>query len=47
MSNTQLGALYKELNQAFNAGPSGLKRCGELLAQLKVRWLWHAFLECC
>lgn len=36
MSTTQLGVLYKELNQAFAAGPSGLKRCGEILAQLKV-----------
>ena len=33
----QLAALYKDLQRAFDARPSDLKKCGSLLAQLKVR----------
>jgi 26S proteasome regulatory subunit N12 len=36
MAPQQLAALYKDLQRAFNARPSDLKRCGSLLAQLKV-----------
>ncbi|KIJ70219.1 hypothetical protein HYDPIDRAFT_78074 [Hydnomerulius pinastri MD-312] len=32
----QLGMLYKDLQRAFNARPSDLKKCGTLLAQLKI-----------
>ncbi|KIJ37460.1 hypothetical protein M422DRAFT_177903 [Sphaerobolus stellatus SS14] len=36
MSTNPLVSLYQDLKQNFNAGPSGLKRTGEILAQLKL-----------
>lgn len=36
MAPQQLAALYKDLQRAFDARPSDLKKCGSLLAQLKV-----------
>jgi 26S proteasome regulatory subunit N12 len=36
MAPQQLMALYNNLQRAFDARPSDLKRCGTLLAQLKV-----------
>lgn len=37
MPPQQLAALYTDLQKVFNARPCDLKRCGSLLAQLKVR----------
>ncbi|KAF5388416.1 hypothetical protein D9615_000252 [Tricholomella constricta] len=36
MTAQQLKALYNDLQRSFNARPSDLKRCGTLLAQLKL-----------
>lgn len=36
MASRQLGTLYRELLRAFDARPTDLKKCGALLAQLKV-----------
>ncbi|KAF9247170.1 SAC3/GANP/Nin1/mts3/eIF-3 p25 family-domain-containing protein [Melanogaster broomeanus] len=36
MASRQLGTLYKELQRAFDARPTDLKKCGSLLAQLKI-----------
>lgn len=36
MASRQLGTLYRELQRAFDARPTDLKKCGALLAQLKV-----------
>lgn len=36
MPANDLKSLYAELQRAFNAGQSGLKKCGQLLAQLKI-----------
>jgi 26S proteasome regulatory subunit N12 len=36
MAPQQLAALYNDLQRAFDARPSNFKRCGSLLAQLKV-----------
>jgi hypothetical protein len=36
MAPQQLATLYNNLQRAFDARPSDLKRCGTLLAQLKV-----------
>jgi len=36
MASPQLGVLYRELLRAFDARPTDLKKCGALLAQLKV-----------
>lgn len=36
MAPQQLAALYKDLQRNFDARPSDLKKCGSLLAQLKV-----------
>jgi len=36
MAPQQLTALYNDLQRAFDARPSDLKRCGTLLAQLKI-----------
>ncbi|KAL4075975.1 COP9 signalosome [Scleroderma yunnanense] len=36
MSSRQLHSLYKELQRAFDARPTDLKKCGALLAQLKI-----------
>ena len=37
MGSRQLGTLYRELQRAFDARPTDLKKCGALLGQLKVR----------
>lgn len=37
MASRQLGVLYRELQRAFDARPTDLKKCGALLDQLKVR----------
>jgi len=36
MAHQQLGSLYQELQHAFNSNPSDLKKCGVLLAKLKI-----------
>ncbi|GLB33652.1 putative CSN8/PSMD8/EIF3K family protein [Lyophyllum shimeji] len=36
MAAHQLKSLYEDLQRSFNGGPSDLKRCGTLLAQLKM-----------
>jgi len=36
MSSRQLQSLYKDLKRTFDARPTDLKKCGVLLAQLKV-----------
>jgi 26S proteasome regulatory subunit N12 len=36
MAATQLASLYQDLRRSFDAQPSDLKKCGVLLAQLKV-----------
>ncbi|KAF9222097.1 hypothetical protein BS17DRAFT_756993 [Gyrodon lividus] len=36
MASRQLGTIYKELQRAFAARPTDLKKCGTLLAQLKI-----------
>jgi 26S proteasome regulatory subunit N12 len=36
MASNKLATLYKELQRSFDARPSDLKKCGTLLAQLKV-----------
>ena len=36
MSSRQLQSLYRDLQRAFDARPTDLKKCGVLLAQLKV-----------
>ncbi|KAL6309747.1 proteasome 26S subunit [Sparassis latifolia] len=36
MANIQLAQLYKDLQQSFNARPCDLRKCGILLAQLKI-----------
>ena len=36
MSSAQLPALYRELASSFNTRTPDLKKCGKLLAQLKV-----------
>ncbi|KAF8842226.1 hypothetical protein BDN67DRAFT_965979 [Paxillus ammoniavirescens] len=36
MASRQLGTLYKELQRAFDTRPTDLKKCGALLAQLKI-----------
>lgn len=41
MASRQLGTLYRELQRAFDARPTDLKRCGALLAQLKVSCKVH------
>lgn len=37
MASRQLGTLYRELQRAFEARPTDLRKCGALLDQLKVR----------
>ena len=36
MAAKQLASLYQDLKRAFDTQPSDLKKCGVLLAQLKV-----------
>jgi len=36
MASRQLGTFYRELQRAFDARPTDLKKCGALLAQLKI-----------
>ncbi|KAH0840063.1 COP9 signalosome [Lanmaoa asiatica] len=36
MASRQLGTLYRELQRAFDARPTDLKKCGAVLAQLKI-----------
>lgn len=39
----QLASLYQDLKRAFDARPSDLRKCGTLLAQLKVGSRPHSF----
>lgn len=41
MATNQLALLYQEVKHAFNARPSDLQRCGTLLEQLKVPYIFR------
>lgn len=48
--STDLGSLYKQLQQAFTSQPSDLQKSGQLLAQLKVTpvaWAYAIHLSSC
>jgi len=45
MASRQLGTLYRELQCAFGARPTDLKKCDALLAQLKVRCVFSLFVR--